>query len=60
MKERLRRHNSHHKGFTGRADDWQLVYQEEYAKKEEAYAREREVKGWKSRKKIIELLNKLA
>ena len=54
--ERLRRHNSNHKGFTGKADDWKLVYYEEYSDKSAAYARERQVKNWKSRKKIVELI----
>ena len=53
---RLRRHNSHHKGFTGRANDWNIVYTEQYATKREAYARERQVKSWKSRKRIEELI----
>jgi len=54
--ERLRKHNSHHKGFTGMCDDWQVVYSETYATKTEAYSREREVKSWKSRKMIQKLI----
>jgi putative endonuclease len=49
---RLRRHNTNHKGFTGGYGDWVLVYAEEFDSKEEASAREREIKAWKSRKKI--------
>ena len=26
LDERLRRHNSEHKGFTGQAGDWEVVY----------------------------------
>ncbi|QCK13852.1 GIY-YIG nuclease family protein [Mangrovivirga cuniculi] len=52
LEERLRRHNTNHKGFTGKTNDWQIVYQEKYPTKVEAYAREREIKNWKSRKKI--------
>ncbi|NMM47201.1 GIY-YIG nuclease family protein [Marinigracilibium pacificum] len=52
LSEHLRKHNSNHKGFTGRASDWELVYHEEFETKTDAYAREREIKGWKSRKKI--------
>jgi putative endonuclease len=48
IKERLRKHNSNHDGFTGKYRDWVLVYSEEFATKELAYAREREVKAWKS------------
>ncbi|WP_333908729.1 hypothetical protein [Marinigracilibium pacificum] len=32
--------------------DWELVYHEEFETKTDAYALEREIKGWKSRKKI--------
>ena len=53
---RLQRHNQKGKGFTGKENDWQLVYKEEFASKAEAYLREREIKKWKSRKKIIELI----
>ncbi|WP_373523758.1 GIY-YIG nuclease family protein [Aquiflexum sp.] len=57
IEERLRKHNSNHKGFTGHAPDWILVYKEEFKDKKSAYARERQLKSWKSKKKIIELIN---
>ncbi len=57
INERLRKHNSNHKGFTGVANDWKVVYSEQYSTKSEAFAREREVKGWKSRKKIVALIS---
>jgi putative endonuclease len=57
MDERLRKHNSNHKGFTGNSTDWKLVYKEEFEDKNSAYARERQIKSMKSRKKIIELIN---
>jgi putative endonuclease len=50
--ERTRKHNTNHKGFTGRYQDWTLVYQETFLSKQLAYAREREVKSWKSRLRI--------
>ena len=53
---RIRKHISHHKGFTGKVGDWKLVYSENYPTKQLAYQREREVKAWKSRKKIETLL----
>ncbi|MEX2235618.1 MAG: GIY-YIG nuclease family protein [Cyclobacteriaceae bacterium] len=56
IEERLRKHNSNHKGFTGKFHDWAIVYLEKYPSKDEAYAREREVKGWKSRKMIEQLM----
>ena len=55
IEERLRKHNSNHKGYTGKANDWIIYYCESYSTKEEAYFREREIKSWKSRNKIKQL-----
>ena len=55
--DRIRRHNSNHKGYTGKANDWTLVYSRSFNTKSEAYAQERAIKNWKSRKRIIELIN---
>ena len=57
LHERLKKHNSNHKGFTGGLGDWTVVYKETYATKAEAYAREREVKKWKSKKRIEKLIS---
>ena len=56
LSERLRKHNANHKGFTGQADDWEIVYTETFQSKESAYKRERQVKKWKSRKAIERLI----
>ncbi|MBL7811480.1 MAG: GIY-YIG nuclease family protein, partial [Bacteroidetes bacterium] len=56
LAERLRKHNSNHKGFTGSQADWKIVYSEAFSSKTEAYARERQVKSWKSRKRIQALI----
>jgi len=56
LEERLKKHNSNHKGFTGKANDWEIVYFEEFEDKPSAYEREREVKSWKSRMKIEQLI----
>ena len=56
LEERIRKHNSKHKGFTGRANDWRLVHEENYETKTAALAREREIKNWKSREMIERLL----
>jgi len=56
IEERLRKHNSKHKGFTGQADDWTVVYKEDYEDYKLALHREKEIKSWKSRKKIEELI----
>ncbi|MFO8234299.1 MAG: GIY-YIG nuclease family protein [Bacteroidales bacterium] len=47
LEERIRRHNTNHKGFTGKSNDWHIVYWEEYDHKTDAYKRERKVKAWK-------------
>ncbi len=56
--DRLKKHNTNHKGFTGKTGDWKIVYTEPFATKSEAYARERQVKKWKSRKAIERLIAK--
>jgi putative endonuclease len=56
LQDRLRRHNSNHKGFTGKVADWQIVYKEEYNTRSEAYRRELLIKSWKSRKRIEQLV----
>jgi len=56
LTERIRKHNSHHKGFTGKTGDWQLKYSEAFTSRELAYQREREIKAWKSRKRIESLI----
>jgi putative endonuclease len=56
LAERIRKHNSDHRGFTGRFGDWALKYFEEYETKKRAYQRELEVKAWKSRARIKQLI----
>ncbi|MGN6435998.1 MAG: GIY-YIG nuclease family protein [Agriterribacter sp.] len=56
MEQRLRRHNSNHKGFTGSANDWRVAHIEEFQDKKNAFKREREVKSWKSRERIKRLI----
>jgi putative endonuclease len=54
LEERLRKHISNHTGFTSKAKDWKIAYSEKSA----AYARERSVKEWKSKKMITELVSR--
>jgi len=54
--ERLRKHNSNHSGFTGKFNDWKIVYSEIFETKELAYKKEREVKAWKSKVRIEKLI----
>ena len=58
LEERIRKHNAKHKGFTGKAADWLLVYAEKYITKKSAMEREQTIKSWKSRKMIEQLINK--
>jgi putative endonuclease len=56
MEERLRKHNSNHKGFIGGVRDWKIVYVESFLEKNKAMKKEKEIKAWKSRKKVEELI----
>jgi len=56
LEERLRKHNTNHKGFTGGTGDWEIKYKEIYQTKAEATKREEQVKKWKSRKLIEKLV----
>ena len=56
IEERIDRHNQKSKGFTGSTNDWQLIYSEKYETKAQALAREKQIKNWKSRIKIEELV----
>jgi integrase len=47
---------SSHKGFTGKAKDWIIVYTEDFQSKEEAYQRERQIKCWKNRVRLENLI----
>ena len=56
LEERIKKHNSNHKGFTGGVGDWQVIYQDNYQSKSEATQRELQIKKWKSRKVIESLV----
>ena len=43
LENRLAKHNTNHKGFTGKTGDWLLVYSEEYSEKTEATGNNRNV-----------------
>ena len=57
IEERLAKHNSDHRGYTSHVKHWTAVYIERYTDKSAAYAREREVKGWKNRQMLVKLIN---
>ena len=56
--QRLQKHLTNHDGFTAKAKDWQIVYQEYFETKQAAYHRELEIKSKKSRKYIENLVSK--
>ena len=56
LTERIRRHNSQHNGYTGKANDWVIKHSEPFDSIELAMRREREIKGWKRRSAIERLI----
>ena len=56
ISERLKRHNEGRSTYTKSKENWKLVYVEEYKTSAEARAREREIKGKKSKKYIEHLV----
>ncbi len=59
LDERVRRHNSNHKGFTGGKGDWVIKHKELFNSKAQATSREKEIKSKKSRKYIERLIAQL-
>ena len=57
ISKRVEKHLQSKKGFTSRAKDWELKYSEVFDEKSEALKRERQIKSWKSRKLIEELMS---
>ena len=55
---RLRRHNDHSKGYTNTGKPWVLVYTEDYKNKSDAEAREKQLKKWKNKARLEELIMK--
>ena len=59
LEERIKKHNSNHKGFTGNTNDWEVVYSEKFESTQEARLRESQIKKWKSRVMIEKLMDKV-
>ena len=55
---RLAKHLADHKGFTGKAKDWEIVYTEIFEAKISAMKREKQLKGWKSNIRLKELITR--
>ena len=56
LSDRLRRHNSGRSKYTNAGVPWELIYSEEYETRSNAMRRERELKSWKDRKMIENLV----
>ena len=56
--DRLHKHLTNHDGFTAKAKDWNIVYQEKFDSKKEAHLRELDIKKKKSRKYIETIVAK--
>jgi putative endonuclease len=56
LEDRVRRHNAGYSKATKGGVPWKLVYTEEFQNRSDAYRRELEIKGWKSRKLIDDLI----
>ena len=57
--DRLRRHLSNHNGYTARVKDWKIVYSECFSSINLARKREFQVKKWKSRILIEQLIHSI-
>ena len=44
VEDRLRRHNTNHKGYTGKTGDWEIKYIKRYWTKRESIKAERKIK----------------
>jgi putative endonuclease len=58
LKKRLSRHNSSNKGFTSTGKPWLIVYSEVYDSRSTALKREKQLKGWKNRERLVTLILK--
>ena len=54
--KRLTKHLANHNGFTGKAKDWRICFKETFPGKTEAQKRERQLKNWKNRERIQQLI----
>ena len=58
IEARLQRHNQGRSNYTKNRGPWKLVYSEQHPDRSSAMKREREIKNWKSKQCIEELLKK--
>ena len=58
VEDRLMKHLANHNGYTGKAKDWKIKHKEEFGSKTEALKREKQLKLWKNRPRIEQLIGK--
>ena len=58
VEQKLQKHLCNHRGFTGKAADWSIRLTEFYPDKTAALKREKQLKSWKSRLRIEQLIQK--
>ena len=58
LEGRLQRHNTSNHGFTSTGKPWELKYYESFETKSEALKRELQIKKWKNRKMLEELISR--
>jgi len=56
--KRLKKHLSNHIGFTSKCNDWKVYHKEVFQEKSEALKREKQLKAWKSKVRIQQLIEK--
>ena len=56
LKGRLQRHNTSNHGFTSTGKPWEVKHCEEFVNKDSALKREMQLKKWKSKKVLEELI----
>ena len=56
LEGRLQRHNTSNHGFTATGKPWEIRYFETFETKSEALKREIQLKSWKNRKSLEELI----
>ena len=58
LEKRLAQHQNGLSPYTSRRGPWRLVFSEGFGTRAEAYNRERQIKSWKSRKAIEDLIGR--
>jgi putative endonuclease len=57
---RLQKHLGTHSGYTAKAKDWKIVFTQQFLTKSDALARELQLKSWKNKERIKQLISDAA